>query len=87
MQLGDKGPEVRALRVHLNLVQRTRIPASDEFDYQLERAVRAYQRNRGLPITGVWEGSFGVSNNPNFSMRRSHHSRPDVDYRNAESAC
>lgn len=47
MRLGDRGERVEMLRVRLGLDD------EDEFDPELERALRAFQAERGLPQDGI----------------------------------
>jgi N-acetylmuramoyl-L-alanine amidase len=53
---GDRGPavtEIRAVLVSLNLLPAGGPPGADEFDAETERAVRAFQQDRGLSVDGL----------------------------------
>ncbi len=55
-RLGDHGPAVRDIRRHLDVLGLTTSPAGadpDAFDADLDRAVRAFQQQRGLSVDGI----------------------------------
>ncbi|MFD1325662.1 N-acetylmuramoyl-L-alanine amidase [Micromonospora sonneratiae] len=52
---GDRGPavtEIRGVLMSLDLLTTTAASATDEFDTETERAVRAFQQSRGLSVDG-----------------------------------
>jgi N-acetylmuramoyl-L-alanine amidase len=53
LRLGDAGAAVVEVRAHLAQLGRIDDSSSDVFDETVDRAVRAFQQDRGMPVDGI----------------------------------